>query len=82
LQVHDSRVRRVLARARFCAGRPSAAPSQIDTYLLCILRTLVDWGHFGCLEIGCERLLAALAMALTYSRQIFLRFFPDARMEN
>jgi transposase len=43
----------------------------------------VDWGHFGHLEIGrARRPLMAFVMVLSYSRQIFLRFFPDARMEN
>src|SRR6202049_49703 len=53
------------------------------------LRTLpgaegqVDWGHFGHLEIGrARRPLMAFVMVLSYSRQIFLRFFLDARMEN
>src|SRR5271168_2788419 len=53
------------------------------------LRTLpgeqaqVDWGHFGRLEIGrARRQLMAFVMVLSHSRQIFLRFFPDARMEN
>ena len=43
----------------------------------------VDWGHFGDLEIGrARRKLMAFVMVLSHSRQIFLRFFPDARMEN
>jgi transposase len=43
----------------------------------------VGWGHFGHLEIGrARRPLMAFVMVLSYSRQIFLRFFPDARMEN
>jgi transposase len=43
----------------------------------------VDWGHFGYVEIGrARRPLMAFVMVLSYSRQIFLRFFPDARMEN
>jgi len=43
----------------------------------------VDWGHFGTLEIGrARRPLMAFVMVLSYSRQIFLRFFLDARMEN
>src|SRR6202522_2780294 len=51
------------------------------------LRTLpgeegqVDWAHFGHLEIGrARRPLMAFVMVLSYSRQIFLRFFLDARM--
>jgi transposase len=53
------------------------------------LRTLAgeqaqcDWGHFGKLVIGrARRPLMAFVMVLSYSRQIFLRFFLDARMEN
>jgi transposase len=53
------------------------------------LRTLpgeqaqVDWGHFGHLQIGrARRPLMAFVMVLSYSRQIFLRFCLDARMEN
>jgi transposase len=53
------------------------------------LRTLAaeqgqaDWGHFGHLTIGrARRALMAFVMVLSYSRQIFLRFFLDARMEN
>ncbi|HLX09016.1 MAG TPA: IS21 family transposase [Thermoanaerobaculia bacterium] len=53
------------------------------------LRTLpgeqgqVDWAHFGTLRIGaaCRPLLGFL-MVLSWSRQIFLRFFLNARMEN
>lgn len=53
------------------------------------LRTLpgeqaqIDWGHFGHLSIGrARRPLMAFVMVLSYSRQIFLRFFLDARQEN
>ncbi|HEY0309433.1 MAG TPA: IS21 family transposase [Acidobacteriaceae bacterium] len=53
------------------------------------LRTLpgeqgqVDWGHFGHIEIGkASRPLMAFVMVLSYSRDIYLRFFLDARMEN
>lgn len=43
----------------------------------------VDWAHFGQLQIGrARRPLMAFVMVLSYSRQIFLRFFLDARMEN
>ena len=41
----------------------------------------VDWGHFGHLAIGrARRPLMAFVMVLSHARQIFLRFFPDARM--
>ena len=62
--------------------RPRAQP---EAYLR--LKTLpgeqaqVDWGHFGTLTIGrAERPLMAFVMVLSWSRQILLRFFPDARM--
>jgi transposase len=60
---------------------------QAQAYLR--LRTLpgeqgqVDWAHFGKLGIGrALRPLMAFVIVLSYSRQIFLRFFLDARMEN
>jgi transposase len=53
------------------------------------LRTLgaeqgqIDWGHFNYLTIGrARRPLMGFVAVLSYSRQIFLRFFLDARMEN
>ena len=64
--------------------RPRPIP---EAYLR--LRTLpgeqaqVDWGHFGKIKIGrSERALMAFVMVLSYSRQICLRFYPDARMSN
>jgi transposase len=42
-----------------------------------------DWAHCGHLQIGrARRPLMAFVMVLSHSRQIFLRFFLDARMEN
>ena len=53
------------------------------------LRTLpgeqaqVDWGHFGKLHVGrAERALWGFVMVLSYSRQIFLRFFFGNAMAN
>jgi transposase len=53
------------------------------------LRTLpgehaqVDWANFGTLGRGAaQRPLVAFVMVLSWSRQIFLRFFLNARMEN
>jgi len=53
------------------------------------LRTLpgeqaqVDWGYFGKLKIGrAERALWGFVMVLSYSRQIFLRFFFGNAMAN
>jgi transposase len=64
--------------------RPRPQP---EAYLR--LRTLpgeqaqVDWGHFGQLKIGqATHALMAFVMVLSYSRQIFLRFYLDARMAN
>jgi hypothetical protein len=43
----------------------------------------VDWGHFGHLQIGqAKRPLMAFVMVLSWSRQIFLRFYLNAQMEN
>lgn len=71
--------RHIVARLR---PRPPA-----EAYLR--LRTLageqgqVDWGYFNHLTIGrARRPLMAFVMVLSYSRQIFLRFFLDARMES
>ncbi len=74
-----SRFRALIACRR---PRPKA-----EAYLR--LRTLpgeqaqCDWGHFGNLTIGrARRPLMAFVMVLSFSRQVFLRFFLDARMEN
>lgn len=74
-----SRFRAVIARHR---PRPAA-----EAYLR--LRTLpgeqaqCDWAHFGHLAIGrARRPLMAFVLVLSFSRQIFPRFFLDARMEN
>jgi len=74
-----SHFRAIIARHR---PRPPA-----EAYLR--LRTLpgeqaqVDWGHFGHLDIGrARRPLMAFVAVLSYSRQIFLRFSLDARMES
>jgi len=41
----------------------------------------VDWGHFGRFECGkAKRPLMAFVMVLSWSRQIFLRFYPGAAM--
>ena len=71
--------RHLIARHR---PRPKA-----EAYLR--LRTLpgeqmqVDWGHFGHLEIGrARRPLMAFVAVLSWSRQISLRFYLGAHMEN
>lgn len=41
----------------------------------------VDWGHFGRIPIGrALRPLMAFVLVLSYSRAIFLRFFPSQHM--
>src|ERR1700758_2746919 len=43
----------------------------------------VDWAHFGHLTIGrARRPLMAFVMVLSFSRQIFLRFFLNQRLES
>jgi len=43
----------------------------------------VDWGHFGHVQIGrARRPLMAFVLVLSFSRQIFLRFYLDQRMDN
>jgi transposase len=43
----------------------------------------VDWAHFGQVSIGqAQRPLMAFVMVLSWSRQIFVRFYLDARMAN
>ncbi len=43
----------------------------------------VDWGHFGHVQIGrAKRPLMAFVMVLSFSRQIFLRFYLNQRMES
>jgi transposase len=84
----------VMVRERGYPGSASALRHRVamlrprrptEAYLR--LRTLpgeqaqVDWGHFGHLVIGrARRPLMAFVMVLSYSRQIYLRFFLDARM--
>ena len=43
----------------------------------------IDWGHFGHVQIGrAKRPLMAFVMVLSFSRQIFLRFYLNQRMDN
>jgi transposase len=43
----------------------------------------VDWGHFNTIEIGkAKRPLMAFVMVLSWSRQIFLRFYLNQRLAN
>lgn len=71
-------------RQRISQLRPRKQP---EAYLR--LKTLpgeqaqVDWGHFGYLHIGkAKRPLMAFVMVLSWSRQIFLRFYLNQQMES
>lgn len=71
-------------RAIVARFRPRAVP---EAYLR--LRTLAgeqaqcDWAHFGTITIGkATRPLMAFVMVLSYSRQLFLRFYLNAAMNN
>ena len=71
-------------RARVAELRPRPAA---EAYLR--LRTLpgeeaqMDWGSFSSITVGrAERPLMAFVMVLSYSRQIFLRFYLNQRMES
>lgn len=73
-----------LFRQRISELRPRKQP---EAYLR--LTTLpseqaqVDWGHFGHLQIGkARRPLMAFVMVLSWSRQIFLRFYLHQKLEN
>jgi transposase len=85
-----------MARERGYPGCPSLLRQRVaelrprpiaEAYLR--LKTLpgeqgqVDWGSFGYLDIGkARRPLMAFVMVLSYSRQIFLRFYLNQQMEN
>ena len=86
----------VMAQERGYPGGPSVFRQRIaelrpkppaEAYLR--LKTLpgeqaqVDWGHFGHLQIGkAKRPLMGFVMVLSYSRNIFLRFYLNQRMES
>jgi len=83
-----------MARQRGYAGGPDHFRHMIARYrpappaeAYLRLRTLpgeqaqVDWGHFGKLEVGrARRTLWGFVMVLSYSRQIFLRFYFGSAM--
>jgi transposase len=85
-----------MAQQRGYPGGPSHFRSHVaqlrprkpsEAYLR--LRTLpgeqaqVDWGHFDTIQIGgAKRPLMAFVMVLSWSRQIFLRFYLNQRMES
>lgn len=71
-------------RQKIAELRPRKSPEAYQR-----LRTLpgeegqVDWGHFGHVTIGkATRPLMAFVMVLSWSRQIFLRFYLNQQMEN
>jgi transposase len=83
----------VMARERGYTGGPSRfravvaqyRPRSAEAYQR--LRTLpgeqaqIDWGYFGKIKFGnCERRLSAFVMVLSWSRQIFLHFYPGESM--
>ena len=85
----------VMAQQRGYRGGPSQFRAHVarlrprksaEAYLR--LRTLpgdqaqVDWAHFGHVTIGrATRALMAFVMVLSWSRQIFVRFYLNARMD-
>ncbi len=85
----------VMAQQRGYCGGPSQFRAHVarlrprksaEAYLR--LRTLpgeqsqVDWAHFGHVQIGrATRALMAFVMVLSWSRQIFVRFYLNARMD-
>lgn len=76
---HPDHFRHLIARHR--PRRPAEAYLRLRS--LPAEQAQVDWAHFGHLQIGrARRPLMGFVMVLSYSRQIFLRFFLDARMEN
>jgi transposase len=69
--------RRVVGRHR--PSKPAEAFQRLRT--LPGDQAQVDWAHFGKLPVGrAERPLWAFVMVLSYSRRLFLRFFPGASM--
>ena len=69
--------RRVIGRLR--PKKPAEAFQRLRT--LPGEQAQVDWAHFGKLQIGrALRPLWAFVMVLSYSRRLFLRFFPGASM--
>ncbi len=70
-------LRRIVGRIR--PKRPAEAFQRLRT--LPGEQAQVDWAHFGKLEVGrAVRPLWAFVMVLSYSRRLFLRFFPGAAM--
>lgn len=69
--------RRVVGRYR--PRKPAEAFQRLKT--LPGEQAQVDWAHFGKVQVGrAERVLWAFVMVLSFSRQVFLRFFLGASM--
>jgi transposase len=69
--------RRVVGRYR--PRKPAEAFHRLKT--LPGEQAQVDWAHFGKFRVGrAERVLWAFVMVLSYSRQVFLRFFLGSSM--
>jgi transposase len=69
--------RRIIGRLR--PKKPAEAFQRLRT--LPGEQAQVDWAHFGKLQVGrALRPLWAFVMVLSYSRRLFLRFFPGASM--
>lgn len=70
-------LRRIVSRLR--PKKPAEAFQRLRT--MPGEQAQVDWAHFGKLTIGrAQRPLWAFVMVLSYSRRLFLRFFPGASM--
>jgi transposase len=69
--------RRVVGRHR--PRKPAEAFQRLKT--LPGEQAQVDWAHFGKMQVGrAERVLWAFVMVLSFSRQVYLRFFLGASM--
>src|SRR5262245_54756262 len=65
--------------ARYRPKKPAEAFQRLRT--LPGEQAQVDWAHFGKLEVGrARRPLWAFVMVLSYSRRLFLQFYPSAAM--
>src|SRR6187399_3262194 len=70
-------LRRIVSRLR--PKKPAEAFQRLRT--MPGEQAQVDWAHFGKLQVGrAQRPLWAFVMVLSYSRRLFLRFFPGASM--
>jgi transposase len=64
---------------RYRPRKPAEAFQRLKT--LAGEQAQVDWAHFGKVQVGrAERVLWAFVMVLSFSRQVFVRFFLGASM--